>query len=89
MDKHQFELAPLEFDDVVLILQDAAKSGKYKANGWLEGASFDKEKNLASIRRHINDYRAGNLQDNDSKMHPLLHAACRCLMQYTIDKRKK
>jgi hypothetical protein len=86
--KIAFELMPVEFDDVAIVLQQAAQSGKYAANGWLEGKDFETEKNLASIKRHINDYRRGIKVDSDSGIHPLLHAACRLLMQYTVDSRK-
>jgi hypothetical protein len=87
--KLDFTLAPVEFDDVVKVLQHLASTGKYEANGWLEGKDFEMEKNLASIRRHINEYRRGLREDADSKLHPLLHVAYRALMQYTLDARKK
>lgn len=85
--KLDFTLLPVEFDDVVLVLQNSAESGKYEAKGWEKGKDFEAEKNLASTKRHINDYRMGLRLDADSGLHPLLHAACRCLMQYTLDKR--
>lgn len=85
--KLAYDLAPMEFDDVILVLMNGA--AKYEPRGWERGIKFEKETNLASIKRHINDYRGGNLSDSDSNLHPLLHVACRALMQYTIDKRTK
>jgi len=83
--KLKYELMPVEFDDVVLVLMNGAE--KYEAHGWEQGIAFERETNLASIKRHITEYRSGLFKDNDSGLHPLLHAACRCLMQYTMDKR--
>lgn len=85
--KLKYELAPTEFDDVVLVLQQAAESGKYEPNGWLEGKKFDRDSNIASIKRHVLEYRKGIMQDSESGLHPLLHVACRALMQYTLDQR--
>lgn len=84
--KLDFTLMPEEFNDVVKVLMDGAK--KYDANGWLKGVKFSKETNIASIRRHVSEYRLGGMKDKESGLHPLLHAACRCLMQYTVDQRQ-
>jgi hypothetical protein len=83
MTKLDFTLIPLEFEDLALVAMNGAK--KYEPHGWEKG--FDKEQNLASIKRHLNDYRSGNMADSESKLHPLLHAAFRAMMQYTLDKR--
>lgn len=86
-DKLNFTLMPVEFDDIVLVLMNGAE--KYEAHGWENGVAFEKDANLASIRRHENDYKAGIIVDKDSGLHPLLHVACRAMMQYTLDKRAK
>jgi hypothetical protein len=83
MTKLDYTLIPLEFDDLVLVAMNGAK--KYEPHGWEKG--IDKDQNLASVRRHENDYKAGKLKDDESGLHPLLHAAFRLMMQYTLDKR--
>jgi hypothetical protein len=82
--KLAYELLPNEFDDIALVLMAGIEKG-YEPDGWKKGVKFDLESNLASIKRHIRDFREGNLSDEESGLHPLLHAACRCLMQYYID----
>lgn len=84
--KLDYTLSPSEFDDVILVLMNGAK--KYEPKGWEKGIKFEKEANLASIKRHISDYRQDKLADEESGLHPLLHVACRALMQYTLDKRQ-
>jgi hypothetical protein len=86
MTKIDYTLAPAEFDDVLLVLMNGAK--KYERNGWEKGIKFEKETNIASIKRHLAAYRAGESKDDESGLHHLLHAACRALMQYTLDKRE-
>src|SRR5665213_1638178 len=88
MTKIDYSLAPPEFDDVVLVLQHSAETGKYGRDDWLHGKQFDKEQSIASIKRHLNDYRQGSLNDKDNNLHPMLMVACRALMQYTLDKRQ-
>lgn len=83
-DKIRYDLVPDEFMDVALVFMAGIKQG-YEPNGWKEGKKFEKEANLASIKRHLVDYRKGVLEDKDSKLNPILHAACRCLMQYYLD----
>ena len=83
--KLSYELMPTEFDDVVLVLMAGAK--KYEARGWEQGKDFENEKNIASIKRHLDAYRKGTSNDSESGLHHLLHVACRALMQYTLDKR--
>lgn len=86
-NKIRYELAPPEFDDIILPLQHSADTGKYKENGWLEGVDFKPEKNMASIKRHLKEYVEGKRVDDDNGLHPLLMAGLRCMMQYTLDKR--
>ena len=83
-EKIRYDLVPDEFMDVALVFMAGIKQG-YEPNGWKEGKKFEKEANIASIKRHLRDYRSGLYRDRDSDLHPLLHAACRCLMQYYLD----
>ncbi len=85
MTKLDYTLMPEEFNDVILVLENGAK--KYERNGWEKGIKFEKEANIASIKRHLSEYRTGKLKDDESGLHPLLHVATRALMQYTVDKR--
>lgn len=85
--KLRYDLVPVEFDDVALILENGSE--KYGERAWEEGKNFEKESNIASIKRHISAYRSGNELDKESGLNHLLHAATRLLMQYTIDKRKE
>jgi hypothetical protein len=87
--KIDYSLAPPEFDDVILVLQQAAESGKYGRDDWLKGINFDSEKNYSSSMRHWRDKRKGVTKDKDSGLHPLLHVACRALMDYTLYKREE
>jgi len=89
LQRLRYDLMPVEFDDVVQVLQHSAHSGKYGENDWLNGVNFEPEKNLASIKRHIRDYRLGNRADKDNGLHPMLMVACRALMQYTLDVRSE
>lgn len=88
LDRLRYELSPPEFDDVIKVLQHSAESGKYGENDWLNGINFDSIKNIASLQRHVRDYRLGNRIDKDNGLHPLLMVACRALMQYTLDTRE-
>lgn len=87
--KLDYSLAPPEFDDVILVLQHSAETGKYGRNDWLEGRNFNTENSIASLQRHIRDYRLGLRNDRDNNLHPMLMVACRALMIYTLDKRGK
>lgn len=86
--KLDYTLAPPEFDDVILVLQKSAESGKYGRDDWLNGIQFDKEASIASIKRHLSDYRKGKTYDTDGGLHNMLYVACRALMQYTLDCRE-
>ncbi len=85
MTKLDYALMPEEFNDVILVLMNGAK--KYEAHGWEKGIKFEKEANVASIKRHLSDFRLGKMTDDESGLHPLLHVACRALMQYTLNQR--
>lgn len=86
--KIDFTLLPVEFFDVVKVLQHSAESGKYERDGWLKGIGYEDEKNDASILRHFIAKRSGQVLDPETGLHTYLHAACRCLMAYTLWKRK-
>ena len=73
---------PDEFGDVVKVLEEGAL--KYGTNSWLLGKHFNHKDNHASIFRHIAESSTGITQDVETGLHPLLHAACRCLMEYTL-----
>jgi hypothetical protein len=87
--KIDFTLMPVEFHDVVLILQQAHESGKYAKNGWQEGIKFDEESNNSSKQRHLDDLRQKKYIDKESGLDADLHLACRALMSYTLRKRGK
>lgn len=86
-EKLDYTLAPPEFDDVVLVFQQVLKSGKYPKNDWLDDNVINEEDNQSSIKRHLRDARLGVTKDKESGLDPYLHAACRCLMMYTLRKR--
>lgn len=71
--------------DFVNILINAAESGKYPLDNWLEqdGHTMDMENNHVSMSRHLRASWAEEEKDKDSGLHPALHLACRGLMRYT------
>lgn len=76
---------PEEFKDVLLVLDTGAK--KYGDNSWLSGNHFDTHKNHKSMSHHLLESYRGILKDHESGLDPLLHLACRALMEYTLRKR--
>lgn len=74
---------PDEMFDFLLVMVGGAK--KHGPNNWLnpDGAKSSHVDMHASIFRHVAQSSAGVTVDEDSGLHPLLHAACRCLMHYT------
>lgn len=60
---------------------------KYGANSWLAGKNFDAKSNHASMSRHLAEAYCGFDRDAESDLDPLLHLACRALMQYTMKQR--
>lgn len=76
---------PVEFSHVIKVLEMGAK--KYGANTWLAGEHFDVHKNHKSMSHHLlESYREMRL-DHESGLDPLLHLACRALMEYTLRQR--
>lgn len=78
---------PLEFSHTLKVLEEGAK--KYGANSWLEGRHFDPRSNHASMSRHLAEAYMGKDKDEETGLDPLLHLACRALMQYTLRQRGK
>lgn len=76
---------PSEFKDFHQVLVQAASSGKYEANNWLEpnGHGTAKKSMYGSIFRHVAEAYHGVLVDTDSGLDPRLHAAVRLMMDYT------
>lgn len=76
---------PIEFQDVYKVLDMGAK--KYSVNGWLKGDRFDTHKNHKSMSHHLLESYRNLRVDHESGLDPLLHLACRALMEYTLIKR--
>lgn len=77
---------PEEFKDVYKVLEIGAK--KYGPNSWLEGKHFNHRDNHASMSRHLAEAYMKKDKDEESGLDPLLHLACRALMEYTVKHRK-
>lgn len=84
LNKVTMEL-PEEFKEVYKVLELGAK--KYGANSWLEGKHFTHRGNHASMSRHLAEAYNWKNTDEESGLDPLLHLACRALMEYTLKKR--
>ena len=78
-------MMPEEFNDVEKVLVFGAQ--KYGKDAWLTGQHFNRKNNFASMSRHAAEAYTGHNVDAESGLHPLLHLACRALMQYTLEKR--
>ena len=80
---YYYDLMPLEFNDVRMVLEMGAK--KYGAHDWEkeEGAVINHKNNHESMFRHLAESSSGVTQDKESGLHPLLHLATRALMGYT------
>ncbi len=76
---------PLEFLDVRKVLEFGAI--KYGKDSWMRGEHFNHRDNHASMSRHLAEAYAGKSVDDESNIDPLLHLACRALMEYTLKKR--
>lgn len=89
LEKLQVLLKYPEMLDVVDILINAAKSGKYEDENWLKsaGKGMSKKDNFASITRHNAMYFAGEIVALDSMQDHRLHAGIRNLMSYVRYKR--
>ena len=77
---------PKEFADVRLVLEFGAR--KYGPDSWLKGEHFTHVDNHASMSRHLAEVEKGKRHDWESGLDPLLHLACRALMQYTLHQRE-
>jgi len=55
---------------------------KYKPNNWKLG---DKDRYIAAMFRHIEDWRAGERNDPESGMHHLAHALTNCAFLLFLD----
>lgn len=77
---------PSEMLDFKQVLEFGAS--KYGANSWLKGLHFNAKDNHASMSRHLAEAYCGFDKDHESDLDPLLHLACRALMQYTMKKRE-
>lgn len=78
---------PPEMFDFIKVMNFGAK--KYAANNWLlpDGINSDHKSMHASIFRHVAESSCGHKHDWETGLHPLLHAATRCLMLYTRQQR--
>lgn len=78
---------PEEFLDVLKVIEFGAK--KHGADSWLhkDNPSLDHKANHASMSRHLAEAYMGREKDPESELDPLLHLACRALMEYTRKKR--
>lgn len=81
------ELFVPEFYDLVKVLEMGAK--KHGMNNWLEvkGKKSSHEEMHNSMFHHLAESFANIRADHESGLDPLLHLACRALMQYTRIKR--
>lgn len=80
---------PDELDHFKAILVQAAQSGKYDPDNWLEpdGKKQDKKSQYDSIMHHILAHVRGEQLDKESGLDHRLHATVRLMMDYTRDKR--
>ena len=76
---------PAELSHFLKVLDMGAK--KYGANSWLSGNHFDAISNQKSIQHHLLESNLGIREDHESGLDPLLHAACRIMMEYTLRSR--
>ena len=72
-----------EFYDLGLVI--AAGADKHGEDTWLlpENVSLQHQNNHASMSRHLAEAYTGITKDSETGLHPLLHLACRALMEYT------
>lgn len=78
---------PKEFLHVAKVLKFGAT--KYGKDSWLKGNHFNHKDNHASMSRHLAESYVGKDADEESDLDPLLHLACRALMEYTLKQRSK
>jgi len=88
-NKPMWGLLPfVELEEVVNVLTDAIKTGKYPKNNWMkvEGA---REKYFDSLMRHCVEWKLGAVRDKDSNRHPMAHVICNALFLMWHDKHSK
>jgi len=75
----EFDLA---LEEMRAVLEQGAK--KHGAGSWkmADNPSLQHKANTASMFRHLAEHHMGVDKDKDSGVDPLLHLACRALMQY-------
>lgn len=80
-------IIPEEFNDYLEVMAMGAK--KHGANNWLDddGSKSSRTQMFDSLFHHIADAYAGIDEDEESGLHPLLHAISRAKMIYTREKR--
>lgn len=72
--KLMYDLLPPEFEEsVVRVLTYGAN--KYEPNGW-RNVPDAINRYYAALRRHLTEYRKGNVTDDESGLKHLEHAAC-------------
>lgn len=77
---------PSELFDFIKILEMGAR--KYDADNWLtKGIAMSNKECHGSIFRHVAESYCGSKADVESGYHPLLHAAARSMMMYTLHKK--
>lgn len=81
------ELIPLfpEFQDVFKVLEFGLSKYKGSPKAWLDPAAprMSHKQNHDSMFHHLAESFTGHDSDPESGLHPLLHLACRALMEYT------
>lgn len=73
---------PEEFYDIRKVMEAGAK--KHGRNSWrqVSNESMAVRNNFASMSRHLAEYYAGQEEDHETGLDPLLHLATRALMAY-------
>ncbi len=85
--RNESDLWVPEFEDFIEVLEfGAEKHGRFN---WLDvnGKKSSHKDMHASMFRHVAESYCGRTQDEETGLHPLLHATCRSLMYYTRWKR--
>lgn len=86
----KIELDPLLPYDFIHYLTEVLNfgAGKHGGNNWKQpnGKKSSHKDMHASLFRHVGASSAGIKEDHETNLHPLQHAAVRCLMQVYRDK---
>ena len=84
--KLRYDLVPVEAQrEVVTVLTFGAK--KYGDNNWK--ITEPKSRYMAATFRHIEAYRGGETQDQESGIHHLAHAICSLVFMLQMDIEKQ